>query len=136
MSVASPSTQEVFYATGRRKSSSARVFLKKGGKGLISVNGKSYDRYFPTETTRTLLLAPFNAIQQKDFDIQVTVKGGGVSGQADAVQLGISRALVVCDEEHRAPLKKAALLTRDPRRVERKKYGHHGARKSTQYSKR
>lgn len=127
---------DVFYATGRRKTSSARVFLKKG-TGKIKVNGKELDTYIVDPTRRQLVHQPFEVTGTKgQFDAFVTVSGGGLSGQAGAVRHGISRALSGVDETHRPPLKKAGLLTRDPRMVERKKYGLHKARKATQFSKR
>lgn len=128
---------DVFYATGRRKTSAARVFLKKG-TGKIKVNGKDLDTYIVDPTRRQLVHQPFEVTGTKgQFDVFVTVKGGGLSGQAGAVRHGISRALTGVDEDaHRPPLKKAGLLTRDPRMVERKKYGLHKARKATQFSKR
>lgn len=126
----------VFYATGRRKTSSARVFLKDGS-GKITVNGKSLDEYIVDPTRRQLVLQPFEVTRTKGkYDAFVTVKGGGLSGQAGAVRHGISRALAGADEDNRPPLKKEGLLTRDPRMVERKKFGLHKARKATQFSKR
>jgi len=127
---------DVFYATGRRKTSAARVFLKKG-TGVIKVNGKELDTYIVDPTRRQLVHQPFEVTGTKgQFDVFVTVKGGGLSGQAGAVRHGISRALTGVDEANRPSLKKAGLLTRDPRMVERKKYGLHKARKATQFSKR
>ena len=127
---------DVFYATGRRKTSSARVFLKKG-TGKIKVNNKELDAYIVDPTRRQLVHQPFEVTGTKgQFDAFVTVKGGGLSGQAGALRHGISRALSGVDEANRSPLKKAGLLTRDPRMVERKKYGLHKARKATQFSKR
>ena len=126
----------VFYATGRRKTSAARVFLKEGS-GKIVVNGKQLDEYIVDPTRRQLVLQPFEVTSTKgQFDAFVTVKGGGLTGQAGAVRHGISRALSGVDEAHRPPLKKVGLLTRDPRMVERKKFGLHKARKATQFSKR
>lgn len=127
---------DVFYATGRRKTSAARIFLKEGS-GKIKVNGKELDSYIVDPTRRQLVLQPFEVTGTKgQFDAYITVSGGGLSGQAGAVRHGISRALSGYDESHRPPLKKAGLLTRDPRMVERKKYGLHKARKATQFSKR
>ena len=127
---------DVFYATGRRKTSAARIFLKRGS-GKIKVNDKELDQYIVDPTRRQLVYQPFEVTGTKgQFDVFVTVKGGGLSGQAGAVRHGISRALAGMDEAHRPPLKKAGLLTRDPRMVERKKYGLHKARKATQFSKR
>lgn len=127
---------QVFYATGRRKTSAARVFLKEGS-GKIVVNGKNLDDYIVDATRRQLVLQPFEVTRTKGkYDAFVTVKGGGLSGQAGAVRHGISRALAGADEENKSPLKKVGLLTRDPRMVERKKFGLHKARKATQFSKR
>lgn len=126
----------VFYATGRRKTSAARVFLKEGS-GKIVVNGKALDDYIVDATRRQLVLQPFEVTRTKgQYDAFITVKGGGLSGQAGAVRHGISRALAGAVEENRPALKKAGLLTRDPRMVERKKFGLHKARKATQFSKR
>ena len=128
--------QKFYYATGRRKTSAARVFLKPGS-GKISINGKTVDGYLSRPTSRMVIYQPFNVTSTQDkFDLFVTVKGGGESGQAGAVRHGISRALVAFDEEMRGVLKKAGFLTRDPRMVERKKYGRAGARRRYQYSKR
>ncbi|MES2855966.1 MAG: 30S ribosomal protein S9 [Bdellovibrionota bacterium] len=125
-----------FYATGRRKTSAARVFLKPGS-GKIVINGKTVDTYLSRPTSRMVIVQPFGIISQNGkFDVMVTVKGGGESGQAGAIRHGISRALVAFDEENRGLLKKAGFLTRDPRMVERKKYGRAGARRRYQYSKR
>lgn len=128
--------------TGRRKTSTARVFLKRG-KGSITINGKSLDDYFGRETARMVVMQPLIAVDAvNDFDIFVTVKGGGISGQAGAIRHGITRALIEEDEEGgeggtwRSTLRKAGFVTRDPREVERKKVGLHKARKATQYSKR
>ncbi len=126
----------VFYATGRRKTSAARVFLKEGS-GKIVINGKKLEDYVVDPVRRQLVLQPFEVTSTKgQFDAFVTVKGGGLTGQAGAVRHGISRALSGVDENHRPPLKAVGLLTRDPRMVERKKYGLHKARKATQFSKR
>lgn len=140
--------QKQFYATGRRKTSSARVFLKPG-KGNITVNGSSLEEYFGRKTAHMIIRQPLLLVDKIDkFDIYVTVKGGGNSGQAGAVRHGISRALVSFDEDgetgesggredsFRRILRRAGLLTRDAREVERKKVGRHKARKGTQYSKR
>jgi small subunit ribosomal protein S9 len=125
-----------FYATGRRKTSAARVFLKPGS-GKIKINGKTVDTYLSRPTSRMVIVQPFGIISQNDkFDVMVTVRGGGESGQAGAIRHGISRALVAFDEANRGLLKKAGFLTRDPRMVERKKYGRAGARRRYQYSKR
>jgi len=125
-----------FYATGRRKTAAARVFLKPGS-GKITINGKPADGYLSKPTSRMVILQPFSIIAgQGKFDAYVTVAGGGESGQAGAIRHGISRALVAIDEANRGLLKKAGFLTRDPRMVERKKYGRAGARRRFQYSKR
>jgi small subunit ribosomal protein S9 len=124
------------YGTGRRKTAAARVFLRSGS-GKITVNGRSLENYFGRETSRMVIMQPLIATELQDkFDILVTVTGGGPSGQAGAVRHGIARAIVKYDENMRAPLRKEGLLTRDPRKVERKKVGLHKARKGTQYSKR
>ncbi len=128
----------VYYATGRRKTSAARVFLKKG-TGKVVVNGRDVTNYIPNPASRQLVWQPFEITKTKgEYDAFVTVTGGGLSGQAGAIRHGISRALLGLEEglEFRPLLKKAGLLTRDPRMVERKKYGLHKARKSTQFSKR
>lgn len=128
--------QKFFYATGRRKTSAARVFLKPG-TGKIEINGKPADNYLSRPTSRMVIVQPFAITSnQNKFDAFVTVSGGGESGQAGAIRHGISRALVAFDEAMRSPLKKAGFLTRDPRMVERKKYGKAGARARFQYSKR
>jgi small subunit ribosomal protein S9 len=128
--------EKVINATGRRKTSVARVFLRQG-KGAISINGRSLDEYFGRETARMIVLQPFDVTQTGGgFDIQVNVRGGGSSGQAGAIRHGITRALMQVNSEFRSPLKKAGFVTRDPRAVERKKYGRHKARKRPQYSKR
>ena len=127
---------EIFYATGRRKSSSARVYLKKG-KGDISVNDRKLDEYFGRKVAQMLVMQPLELLDLSEkLDIKIKVKGGGSFGQAGAIRHGISRALTSFDEELRPQLKKAGLLTRDPRRVERKKPGLVKARKSKQFSKR
>ena len=125
-----------FYGTGRRKSSVARVFLRPG-QGRITVNKKPIDDYFERESSKLIIRQPLAIAESLDsFDIYITVNGGGKSGQAGAIRLGISRALVESDPSLRPPLKKAGLLTRDARKVERKKYGQPGARKRFQFSKR
>tara|TARA_Y100000768_G_scaffold366698_1_gene329084 strand:+ start:4783 stop:5190 length:408 start_codon:yes stop_codon:yes gene_type:complete len=127
---------EIHYATGRRKTSSARVYLKKG-KGNILVNDKKLDEYFGRKVAQMLVMQPLVLLDiAEKFDVDVKVKGGGSFGQAGAIRHGISRALTIFDEELRPQLKKAGLLTRDPRRVERKKPGLVKARKSKQFSKR
>ena len=129
-------SSDIHYATGRRKTSSARVYLKKG-KGNISVNDRQLDEYFGRKVAQMLVLQPLELVQLVDkIDIDIKVKGGGSFGQAGAIRHGISRALTQFDEELRPQLKKAGLLTRDSRRVERKKPGLVKARKSKQFSKR
>lgn len=127
---------KVFTATGRRKTSVARVFLKPG-KGKITINHRTLQEYFGRETARMIVMQPFDVTQTGgSFDIDVNVTGGGNSGQAGAIRHGITRALMKLNSELRTPLKKAGFVTRDPRAVERKKYGRHKARKRPQYSKR
>ena len=127
---------EIHYATGRRKTSSARVYLKKG-KGNILVNDKKLDEYFGRKVAQMLVMQPLELLDiAEKFDVDVKVKGGGSFGQAGAIRHGISRALTIFDNELRPQLKKAGLLTRDPRRVERKQPGLVKARKSKQFSKR
>ncbi len=128
--------QKFFYATGRRKTSSARVFLKPGN-GKFTINGKAPEQYLNNAISRMVILQPFNVCANGGkFDAFITVAGGGESGQAGAIRHGISRALVAFDETLRPALKKAGMLTRDARMVERKKYGQPGARKRFQFSKR
>jgi len=128
--------EKFYYATGRRKTSSARVFLKPG-KGTITINGKKADDYLTRMQSRMVILQPLETLAQTDkFDARVTVEGGGESGQAGAIRLGITRALMAFNPEFKAVLKKAGFVTRDPRMVERKKYGRAGARRRFQYSKR
>jgi small subunit ribosomal protein S9 len=125
-----------YYGTGRRKTSTARVFLRPGN-GAISVNHKAFDAFFTTEAVRTQIRQPLMLTETADkFDILATVAGGGISGQAGAVRLGIARALVGYNLELRKKLKDEGLLTRDARAKERKKYGMAGARKRFQFSKR
>jgi small subunit ribosomal protein S9 len=127
--------EERYYATGRRKTSVARVWLTQGS-GKVRVNKRDVAEYFG-ETLREQALQPLRTLGvQSDFDVWCTVKGGGVSGQAGALSHGIARALVVADDEFRKPLRKRGLLTRDSRMVERKKYGQPGSRKRFQFSKR
>lgn len=127
---------EQAYGTGRRKRSAARVFLKPG-TGQIIVNKKALDEYFGRPTSRMVVRQALEAVESVDrFDINVTVKGGGPSGQAGAIRHGLARALVEYDENMRPALRAAGYLTRDARKVERKKIGLHKARKSPQYSKR
>src|ERR1051325_8081414 len=125
-----------FLGTGRRKTSIARVRLSSGN-GKITVNGRTFENYFPTDSLRMVVGQPLTVTNTADkFDARVNVTGGGPSGQAGAVRHGIARALLQADANHRAPLKAEGLLTRDPRMTERKKYGQPGARKRFQYSKR
>ena len=125
-----------YYGTGRRKTSTARVFLRPG-TGAITVNYRTFEGFFPTEALRTQIRRPLVLTENTEkFDILATVEGGGVSGQAGAVRLGISRALVEYNLELRKKLKEEGLLTRDARAKERKKYGMAGARKRFQFSKR
>ena len=127
---------DYFYGTGRRKSSVARVFVKKG-TGKIIVNGKSLDDYFPRETGKMIVCQPLVLTDNlTSFDIKVNVFGGGESGQAGAVRHGLTRALIEYDDTLKSSLSKAGLVTRDAREVERKKVGLHKARKRTQFSKR
>lgn len=134
-----PSTKstasEKICKVGRRKSSSARVFLSPG-KGELTINGRSLDKYFGRATSRIKVIRPLEVAGIKSVDLYITTKGGGNTGQAGAIALGIARALIVYDETTRPVLKAAGLLTRDARKVERKKYAHKKARKSEQYSKR
>ncbi len=125
-----------YYATGRRKTSTARVFLRPG-TGTITVNHREFERYFPTDALRTQVKRPLTVTEMGEkFDILATVAGGGVNGQAGAIKLGIARALVDYNAELRKQLKKDGLLTSDSRIKERKKYGMAGARKRFQFSKR
>ena len=126
-----------FIGTGKRKSSVARVSVFSRGKGKIEINGVDIDSYVPRESLATVIKQPLNVLDKiKEYDILVNVKGGGLSGQAGAIRLGISRALVLVDPENRPALKANGLLTRDSRKVERKKPGQPGARKKFQFSKR
>ena len=128
--------EQQHYGTGRRKSSTARVFIKPG-KGAIVVNGRPLDEYFGRETARMVVRQPLETAQATDrFDINVTVVGGGNTGQAGAIRHGITRALMAYDETLRPSLRKAGFVTRDAREVERKKVGLHKARRATQFSKR
>jgi len=125
-----------YYGTGRRKTSTARVFLRPG-TGTITVNYRALEAAFPTETHRLVIRQPLVVTETGErFDVLATTAGGGIAGQAGALRLGIARALVRFDGELRSPLRKAGLLTRDPRAKERKKYGMAGARKRFQFSKR
>lgn len=129
-------TMVQYLATGRRKTSIARIFLRPG-KGEIKVNGRSFESYFPTESLRVPVRQPLLATETAEkFDVLILATGGGVAGQAGAARLGIARALVEFNGELRQRLKKLGLLTRDPRAHERKKYGQKGARKRFQFSKR
>jgi len=124
------------YATGRRKEATARVWLKPG-KGEMIVNGRALDDYFGRETSKMVIHQPLQVLEQMGkLDVTVNVVGGGLSGQAGAIRHGLARALCILNPEFRAPLKKAGFLTRDPRVVERKKYGQPGARRRFQFSKR
>ena len=124
------------YATGKRKNSIARVWLIPNGKGEIKVNKKDLNKYFSRSLLNMLVKKPFETINNNNFNVNVSVKGGGLSGQASAIKLAISRALISYDPKFRIALKKTGLLTRDSRVVERKKYGRKKARKSFQFSKR
>jgi small subunit ribosomal protein S9 len=129
-------TEKYYYGTGRRKTSSARVFIKPGN-GQLTINGLTSEKVLKKAVSRMIMLSPFDVVQQTGkFDIRATVCGGGETGQAGALRLGITRALIAFNAENRPSLKKAGLVTRDPRMVERKKYGKHGARRSCQFSKR
>jgi small subunit ribosomal protein S9 len=125
------------YATGKRKTAIARVWLSPDGDGTITVNGKPVDEYFERATARMVVRQSLEALELNDkFSARATVSGGGHSAQADAMRHGIARALIALDPERRRVLKKAGFLTRDSRKKERKKYGQPGARKRFQYSKR
>ncbi|MFK5914336.1 MAG: 30S ribosomal protein S9 [Woeseiaceae bacterium] len=127
---------ETYYSTGRRKSSTARVYMTKGS-GTITINNRAIEEYFGRETSRMVVRQPLVTTENaSDFDFNVFVKGGGNSGQAGAIRHGITRALMVYDETLRPSLRKAGFVTRDSREVERKKVGLHKARKRPQYSKR
>ncbi len=130
------SAKPYFYGTGRRKKSVARVRLYPG-TGNFTINGKTADDYFGLETLKLIINQPFGVTDTVGkYDVVANVRGGGISGQAGAIRHGISRALVVADENNKPVLKKAGLLTRDPRMKERKKYGLKGARRAPQFSKR
>jgi small subunit ribosomal protein S9 len=127
---------EQFYGTGRRKSSTARVYMKPGS-GAITINTRADDVYFGRKTSLMIIRQPFEVTETSDsFDLNIMVKGGGPNGQAGAIRLGIARALLKYNEELRSPLRKSGFLTRDAREVERKKVGLRKARKKEQYSKR
>ena len=129
-------TQQNHYGTGRRKTATARVYLKPGS-GRITVNDRSLDEFFGRETGRMIVRQPLEAVKLvSKFDIAVTVGGGGITGQAGAIRHGITRALIEYDESLRKPLRDAGFVTRDAREVERKKVGRRKARRGTQYSKR
>jgi small subunit ribosomal protein S9 len=124
------------YGTGKRKNAIARVFLSQGA-GNVTINGRTFEDYFPREILRIIAMQPFALLgKQGQYDVEVNVNGGGVSSQAEAVRHGIARALVLADENNKPQLKKAGYLTRDARKKERKKPGQPGARKKFQYSKR
>ena len=127
---------EVVSSIGRRKTSVARIYLN-AGKGEIVVNGRAFNDYFPTEVLQTIVKQPLTTVEvDGEYDININVDGGGIKGQAEAIRLALSRALCEISEEHRPPLKKEGFLTRDPRMVERKKYGRRKARRRFQFSKR
>ncbi len=127
---------EQYHAVGRRKTSVARIYLRPGN-GQWTVNGKTLEDYFPRAVLRQAIIQPLRATDTEGaFDVKINVNGGGMRGQAEAVQLGIARALVNKDEDHRRPLRAEGLMTRDPREVERKKPGRPKARKRFQFSKR
>ncbi|HTB28898.1 MAG TPA: 30S ribosomal protein S9 [Steroidobacteraceae bacterium] len=132
----SSARNNTFYGTGRRKTSSARVYLSKGS-GKVSVNGRSLEEFFGRETGRMIVQQPFGAVQlEGKFDVDAHVEGGGITGQAGAIRHGITRALMSYDETLRSSLRKAGFVTRDAREVERKKVGRRKARRGTQFSKR
>ncbi len=129
-------TMNSYYATGRRKTAVARTWITPGS-GTITINNRSLDDYFPTESAKLILTQPLTMTNNQDkFDIRVTVRGGGIVGQVGAVRHGITRALLEADPDLRVQLKKAGFVKRDPRRKERKKYGQRGARARFQFSKR
>jgi len=128
--------ENIYYATGRRKTSIARTWLKPG-KGEITINNRSADEYFKLETAKAAILQPLVLTNTQDaYDVKVTVFGGGISGQAGAIRHGITRALVAANPDFRQSLKRAGFVKRDPRAKERKKYGQRGARARFQFSKR
>ena len=128
--------ENVYYATGKRKSAIARTWLTPG-TGEISINNRPFEAYFPVETLRTGLLEPFKLTNTVgSFDVKISVRGGGIAGQAGAARHGITKALILTDPDFRIPLKKAGFVKRDPRVKERKKYGQKGARARFQFSKR
>ena len=131
------SKRKYFYGTGRRKSSVARVRVYENGTGAITINGRDIDEFFGLDTLKLVVRQPLNTTDMVGkVDVEVTVAGGGVSGQAGAIRHGISRALVEMNAEYRPALKAAGFITRDPRMKERKKYGLKGARRAPQFSKR
>jgi small subunit ribosomal protein S9 len=128
--------KNIIWTTGRRKTSVARVRMF-AGSGTITINERTLEDYFPRPTSRMRILEPFEVTETTgQYDVLASVEGGGIAAQADAVRLGISRALISANETARPVLRKGGMLTRDPREVERKKYGRHKARKRPQYSKR
>ncbi len=129
-------SEQVYYSTGRRKNASARVYLKRGS-GQITINKKSLEDYFGRETGQMMVRQPLETVEMvEQFDFDITVTGGGITGQAGAIRHGITRALIEYDETLRKPLRVAGFVTRDAREVERKKVGLHKARKRPQFSKR
>jgi small subunit ribosomal protein S9 len=127
---------DTYYATGRRKTSTARVFIKKGS-GQITVNDRPLDQYFGRQTARMIVRQALEKVNlNEQFDVNCTVKGGGTTGQAGAIRHGITRAVIKYDDELRSPLRRAGFVTRDAREVERKKVGLHKARRAPQFSKR
>ncbi len=127
---------DVINKIGRRKTAVARIYMQSGN-GAITVNNKKVEEYFPSEILQTIVRQPLALVNEKgNYDLMVNVKGGGFKGQAEAIRLAIARALTDINAEHRPPLKKEGFLTRDPRMVERKKYGRRKARRSFQFSKR
>jgi small subunit ribosomal protein S9 len=127
---------DTYYATGRRKTSTARVFIKKGS-GQITVNDRPLDQYFGRQTARMIVRQALEKVNlNEQFDVNCTVRGGGTTGQAGAIRHGITRAVIKYDDELRSPLRRAGFVTRDAREVERKKVGLHKARRAPQFSKR
>jgi small subunit ribosomal protein S9 len=136
MATGIPEMSETYYSTGRRKTSTARVFMRSGA-GNITVNSRPLDQYFGRETARMIVRQPLQKVNMETgLDITVTVKGGGISGQAGAIRHGITRALIEYNSELRSLLRRAGFVTRDARQVERKKIGLHKARRAPQFSKR
>jgi small subunit ribosomal protein S9 len=128
--------QNSYYATGKRKSAVARTWIAPGS-GEITINDRPLETYFAVESARTMMLEPFRVTNtQGGYDVRVSVRGGGINGQAGAIRHGITRALMAVNPEFRLPLKKAGFVKRDPREKERKKYGQRGARARFQFSKR